>query len=70
MFDIALAGIELADLAFIDVNAEHTEADGVVTQHQRQAYIAETDDADYGFLAFEFCDAGFLVLGHKKNSGW
>ena len=49
-------GIEFRDLDRVDVEAEHAEADFGEAQHERQADIAETDDADHGGLAVEFID--------------
>ncbi|MNT45939.1 hypothetical protein D3C72_1825550 [compost metagenome] len=59
MLDIALAGIELANLVLVDVDTQHAEPDRTVAQHQGQPDIAQADDADNGLPVLDPVDEVF-----------
>ena len=56
MLNIALTSIELINLDHIDINAENAKTDGVITQHQRQTNIAETDNSYQCVSILKFID--------------
>ncbi len=51
--DVAAAGHQLGDLALVDVVADHAEAGARELHRQRQADVAESDDAQLRLLAFD-----------------
>ena len=58
VLDVALAGVERVDLARIDVEAEDGEAALAEGDRERQADVAQADDADLRSAAF---DAGLAL---------
>jgi hypothetical protein len=65
MLDVADAGVELADLARVDVDPQHLEPDLRIAQGQRQADIAEADDADDRAAVLELRDQVFQVASEE-----
>ena len=50
VLDVALAAQEMELFAFVDVEADHMKPGAGIGEEERQADIAETDDADGGGL--------------------
>jgi hypothetical protein len=48
--DITLTAQEMELFGFIDVEADHVEPGAGISEQERQAYIAEADDANHGCL--------------------
>ena len=71
VLDVAAAGQELIDLGLIDVESHGAETGGDEGPDQRQADIAQSDDADFGRFALNCLferrsahwRAGLLVIG-------
>ncbi len=54
VFDVAVAAVDLVDLDGIGVEADHTEALFGEGEGERQADVAEADDADDGSVIGDF----------------
>jgi hypothetical protein len=65
MLDIALAGHQGVNLALVDVKAQNLVAYFGKTQHQRQADIAQTDNADNGGFVRDTVKQ--LLLDHNDS---
>ena len=63
VFDIGFAVVQFIDLFGVDVETQHLEAGFGVAQHQRQADVAQADDADCGGFVAEFADGGLFDFG-------
>jgi hypothetical protein len=65
MLDIALAGHQGINLALVDVKAQYLVAHFGKTQHQRQADIAQADNADDGGFVRDTVKQ--LLLDHNDS---
>ena len=67
--DVAAAGHQLGDLALVDVEADHAEAGARELHRQRQADVAEADDAQLRLLRLRSSSASSIrVLSAIKSS--
>src|SRR5438105_14255183 len=53
VLDVRLAARRLGDLGRVDVEAEHGEAMGAEDPGEREADVAEADDADFGLALLD-----------------
>ena len=64
MLDVGFAFVEFVDFGFVDVEAQNLITDVHITEHQRQADIAQADDADFGGFICKFLNGNIF---HDKS---
>jgi hypothetical protein len=60
MLDVGLAFVEFVDFGFVDVEAQNLITDVHITEHQRQADVAQADDTDFGGFICKFLNGGIF----------
>ena len=64
LFDVALPLFSMSTLSCVDVEADDLVADFAIAQHERQADIAQADDADGRRISVEL---GYQFRVHSKR---
>src|SRR5690606_4603999 len=44
MLDVALTSVELFNLGSVDIDAKHPKTDGIVSEHEGQTDVSQSDD--------------------------